>query len=249
MIKLARAISILIIPTLMVSSCDRRGSVRPRVRDLPSFTVEMTLIKNLATGENLTEAYLERDGQAFSDAIITVAGVEIPVQGGGLYYVHNASYPLQSGLNNIVFESPDDDYSKEISIIMPGIFGITGVNPSNNANADFVFVEWSASTNASNYLLAVSTGVADDGTTPLRMILPSTAGNYWVPDTTFENYAGDPVPGIYYIYLIAYNEGFGPYEGIEFQVPEGLPEKAILDPVGVLRFGTVAGMDSIVVPF
>ena len=45
---------------------------------------------------------------------------------------------------------------------------------------------------------------------------------YGVPDTTFENYAGDPISGIYYIYLIAYNEGFGPYEGIEFQVPEGL---------------------------
>ncbi len=249
MFKMARSLTILIIPALILASCDTRGSVRPRVRELPSFTVEMTLVKNLDTGENLVEAIFERDGAAFSDGIITVGGVEVPPQGGGLYYEYSASFPLPSGANLIGFVSPEDDYSKEVTIIMPGIFSVTQISPRHNPNADAVFVEWSASSDAGSYILAVSTGSTDDGTIPLRKILTSTTINYWVPDTTFEDFFGDPVAGTYYVYLIAFNEGFGPYEGIEFQVPEGLPEKLIADPVGVLRFGTAAPIDSIVVPF
>ncbi|MEE9554431.1 MAG: hypothetical protein V3W18_09060 [candidate division Zixibacteria bacterium] len=249
MMKPARLILTLIILLMIAYSCDRRGSLEPRVRDLPSFAVEMTLIKNLSTGENLVEAYLERDGYAFSDAVITVGDTEVPSQGGGLYFVENSEFPLPAGNNFIKFDSPDDAYVQSVTIEIPGDFEITNVSPSYNSNADEVFVEWSASEGTSNYILAVATlnhGI--DGTLPLILTLPPTTTSYFVPDTTFENYAGDPVPATYYIYLIAFNEGFGPYPGIRFPVPEDLPEKVISDPIGVLRFGTVAALDSVVVP-
>jgi len=235
---------------VLAFSCDRRGSLESRQREVPSFTVDMTLIKDLSTGKNQVDAYLERDGAAYSEAIITVGDVIVPVIGGGLYFVESAGFPLPSGLNIIKFESPQDDYTASVSIQIPGNFGITNVSPSYNSNADNVFLEWSASSGASNYLLAVATlDYVNDGTTPLRTILFASTSQYVVPDTTFENFAGDPVPGVYYIYLIAYNEGFGPYSGIKFPVPEGLPEKLISDPVGTIRFGTVAALDSIIVPF
>lgn len=235
---------------LVINTCDNRSSVNPRIRELPSFTVEMTLIKNLATGANLVEAYLERDGYPFSDAVITVGDSVVPVQGGGLYYIESNEFPLPTGTNIIKFDSSDDGYVKSVTIEMPDDFGITEVSPRYNPNADVVFVEWSASAGASNYILAVATlDHGTDGTQALRTVLPSTTTGYFIPDTTFEDYAGDPVPGTYYIYLISFNEGFGPYSGIRFSVPEGLPEKVIIDPVGVLRFGTVAALDSITVPF
>ena len=247
--KMIRLIFVTFALLILANSCDRRGSLESRHRNTPSFTIDMILIRNLSTGKNQVDAYLERDGAAFSDAVITVGDVNVPVMGGGLYFVESASFPLPSGLNIIKFESTEDEYLATTSIQIPADFGLTNVNPRYNSGADNVFLEWSASGGATNYVLAVATLNVDDGTTPLRLILPSSTSQYVVPDTTFENFAGDPVPSIYYIYLIAYNEGFGPYSGIKFQVPEGLPEKTIIDPAGTLRFGTVAALDSITVPF
>lgn len=253
MMRIDRRLIPLVLPaaiSIFLISCDSRGSLDSRQRDVASFSVEMTLIRNLSTGMNQVEVYFERDGIAFSDAFIEVNGVNVPVIGGGLYYVENSTFPLPAGLNTITFDSPDDDYFKEVSIDMPGAFGITIVNPQYNQNADDVVIEWSDSENASNYILAVSTlSSPADGTVPLRMILPESPTRFVVPDTTFEDFAGDPVAGIYYIYLIGFNEGFGPYSGIRFSVPEGLPDKTIIDPYGILHYGTVAALDSITVPF
>jgi hypothetical protein len=250
MMRIIRPLATIIAFSVFLSSCDRRGSLDSRQRSTASFSVEMTLIKNLSTGMNQVEAYFERDGIAFSDAIIKVGGVDVPVMGGGLYYMESSTFPLPAGLNTITFDSPDDDYTEEAFIDMPGAFGITLVNPQYNQNADDVIVEWSASDGATNYILAVSTlSSPSDGTVPLRTILPESPARFVVPDTTFEDFAGDPVVGIYYIYLIAYNEGFGPYSGIRFNVPEGLPDRIITDPYGILHYGTVAALDSIIVPF
>lgn len=243
-------ISVIISLSILAYSCDNRGSISTRQRQEASFTVDMTLVRNLPTGGNQVDVYFERDGQPFSDAAITVGDYIVPSIGGGLYFVESSLFPLPPGLTTIQFDSPEDDYVKSIQIHMPGDFEITEVTPRYNPNADDVTIEWSSSTNASDYVLAVATlDYPVDGTSPLRKIVPDGSNIYVVPDTTFENFAGDVVSGIYYIYLIAFNSGFGPYSGIPFPVPEGLPEKTILDPLGKLRYGTVADIDSIIVPF
>jgi len=248
MTKLSRQILLLSLPLLISGACDNRRSLDSQQRNTPSFHAEVTLIRNLSTGRNQVDAYFERNGSAFSDGIISVGSTQVPVQGGGFYYIDSNTFPLQAGLNSVNFESVDDDYLSSVDITMPGDFSITNMYPRYNSNADNVSVEWSQSSNASNYLLAVSTRYLDDGTTPLRTILSGSAGQFIIPDTTFEDFAGDVIPGTYYVYLIAYNEGFGPYSGIQFEVPEGLPQKTIFDPSGYLLFGTVAPLDSITVP-
>jgi len=250
MMRMIRLLLLVFAISILGYSCDRRGSLDSRQRNIPSFTVEMTLIRDISRGRNMVDVYLERDGDAFSDAIITVGNTDVPAIGGGLYFIDSAGFPLPPGLNLIGFESAGDDYFASVSIEMPGDFGITNVFPRYNSNADNVSMEWTASGGASNYLLAVATlNYGADGTSPLRQILPADQSQFVIPDTTFEDFAGDPVAGVYYIYLIAFNEGFGPYDGIRFEVPEGLPQKSISDPAGVLRFGTVAALDSITVPF
>lgn len=245
---ISAALLALVIAVIAIS-CDRRGSLETRQRELPTFSVDMTLIRNLDNGKNLIEANLERDGISFSGASITVGNIEVPSMGGGLYYVNSAGFPLPAGNNTIDFQSPDDDYSASVDLLMPGDFSTTEVSPRYNIDAGDVFIDWSPSAGADYYVLAVSTRTSnDDGTTPLRLILPTNPSDYMVPDTTFENFAGDVVPGIYYIYLISFNEGFGPYEGIRFSVPEGLPERVIGNPSGLLHYGTVARLDSIIVP-
>jgi hypothetical protein len=250
MIRIARIsiiLGILTLPFLNIS-CDTRGAVGSRTRDVPSFSVDMTVVKDYSNGSNIVEIYFDRDGVQFSDAVITVGGWAVPSMGGGLYFVDSPTFPISIGLNEVTFESPDDGYTKSVTFRMPDSFAVTTVNPRYNFNADDVTVRWSESSGATDYIFAVATeNYYEDGTIPLRRILPGGTTQFLVPDTTFEDFAGDPVYAVYYIYLIAFNEGFGPYSGIKFPLPEGLPRRTISDPFGFLQYGTVAPLDSIIV--
>jgi hypothetical protein len=251
--KMIKAIRIWIIPVasalpFLILSCDTRGSVGTRSRETASFSVDMTVVKDYSAGTNVVEIYFDRDGIPFSDATITLEGWAIPSMGGGLYFIDSPVFPIPSGLNQVAFESPDDDYSKNVTFEMPDSFEVITVNPRYNTNADDVTVRWSSSDGATSYILAVATeNYYEDGTIPLRRILPAASTVFVVPDTTFEDFAGDPVYAVYYIYLIAFNEGFGPYSGIKFPVPEGLPRREISDPFGFMQYGTTAPLDSIIV--
>lgn len=240
-------LAVLALPFLILS-CDTRGSVTTRSRETASFSVDMTVVKDYSVGTNIVEVYFERNGIPFSDAVISLGGWAVPSMGGGLYFVDSPIFPISSGLNEVTFESPDDGYMKSVTFQMPDSFAVTTVNPRYNFNADNVIVRWSESSGATDYIFAVATeNYYADGTIPLRKILPASNTIFVVPDTTFEDFAGDPVYAVYYIYLIAFNEGFGPYSGIRFPVPEGLPRRAISDPSGFLQYGTVAPLDSIIV--
>lgn len=230
-------------------SCDRRGSINTRDRDLPRFSAELTAVVDYSSGNKIVEVTFERDDLPFSSAVITIDDQQIPSAGGGLYFVESPAFPLGGGVKDITFRSQEDDYTRSVVIIMPDSFAVTTVNPWYNYNADDVYVEWSPSEGASNYVLAVATNdYYSDGTIPLTRILSSAVTFFTVPDTTFEDFAGDVVPAVYYIYVIAYNRGFGPFSGIAFPLPQGLPRHAIADPSGFLKYGTVAPLDSIVVP-
>jgi hypothetical protein len=239
----------LLVSLMIFASCDRRGSVDTRSRELPSFSVEFTAVADYVSGNKLVEVYFERDDLPFSEAVITVDEQQIPSAGGGLYSIQSPTFVLDGGITQIRFESGEDDYTKSVTITMPDSFAVTTVNPWYNYGADPVFVEWSPSDGATGYLLAVATeDYYSDGTIPFTTILPSGGIFFTVPDTTFEDFAGDIVSGVYYIYVIAFNRGFGSYNGIQFPPPEGLPDHRISDPSGILHYGTVAPLDSIVVP-
>lgn len=239
----------LLVWLMLLASCDRRGAVDTRSRELPSFSVEFTAVVDYVSGNRLVEVHFERDNLPFSEAVITVNDQQIPSAGGGLYSIQSPTFALDGGITTITFESRDDDYTKSVIITMPDSFAVTTVNPWYNFGADPVFVEWSPSDGATGYLLAVATeNYYSDGTVPFTAILPSGGTFFTVPDTTFEDFAGDVVSAVYYIYLIAFNRGFGTYNGIQFPPPEGLPDHRISDPSGVLHYGTVAPLDSIVVP-
>ncbi len=245
--RIRMILAVLALPFLALS-CDTRSSVVTRSRETASFSVDMTVVKDYSTGTNIVKANLDRDGVPFSDATITLDGRIIPSRDGGLYTIDSPVFQISSGSNQVTFASSDDSYSKSITIEMPDSFAVTTVSPRYNSNADDVTVRWSGSDGATGYVFAVATeNHYADGTFPLRKILPASNTTFVVPDTTFEDFAGDPVYAVYYIYVIAFNEGFGPYTGIRFALPEGLPRRAIPDPSGFLQYGTTAPLDSIIV--
>jgi hypothetical protein len=242
------ALVISLAAVILFSACDTRNAVN-RSKPPVSFQMELTAVKDLSQSTDLVEIQFRRSGEPFSDALIMVNQDTIQSAGNGIYSASSPLINLFAGSNSVTFESPTDVYSQTIAFELPDAFQITDVTPRYNQDAVDATVQWSHPNRTSGFILAVvSDGYPGDDTAPLSLLLGSSVTSFVVPETTFEDSGGEVIPGIYHIYLIAYNGGFGPYPGISFDLPPGIPTRTIADPSGHLRAGTVAPIDSIIVP-
>jgi hypothetical protein len=233
---------------IFFSGCDSRNAIN-HTKPPVSFQMELTAVKDLSQAEDLVDIQFRRSSLPFSDAIIIVNQDTIRSAGSGIYSAQSPFVALFSGSNSVTFESPDDIYSQTIAFELPDAFQITAVNPQYNQSATDVTVQWSRPNRTSGFILAVvSDGYPGDDTAPLSILLSATETSYDIVDTTFETSTGEVQPGIYHIYMIAYNGSFGPYPGIPFDLPPGIPLRTITEPSGHLRVGTVAPVDSIIIP-
>jgi hypothetical protein len=233
--------------TLLLTTCDNRGNPA-KPKDEASFSANVTIIRDLSQRKNLAQVSFFRNNQSCSTAVVKINGTSIPSTGNGAYFGESPLFSLNTGGNQIAFSNTPDSYSQEFGFDLPDSFGVTGVNPRFNPGAQDVQLGWSNSSFATKYLLVVvSQEYPGDNTSPLMLILNSSVHNFVIPDTTFENDSGSIVPGTYYIYLAAFNQGFGEYRDIKFPLPQGLPRRIINNPSGFLRYGTVARADSIIV--
>jgi hypothetical protein len=229
-------------------ACDTRNPIN-RSKPAATFQMELTAVKDLSRSLDLVEIQFRRSSQPYSDGLIIVNQDTLRSAGSGIYSAQSPLVNLFAGSNSITFESPTDVYSQTIAIEVPDAFRITAVNPQYNQSATAVDIQWSRPNRTSGFILAViSDGYPGDGTSPLSLLLASDLTAFTIPDTTFETSTADVQPGIYRIYLVAYNGGFGPYPGMPFSLPPGIPTRAITEPSGHLRVGTVAPVDSIIVP-
>ncbi len=232
----------------LLSACDSRNPIN-RSKPPVSFQMELTAVKDLSRSTDLVEIQFRRSNEPFSDGLIIINQDTIRSAGSGIYSGQSPLVNLFAGSNSVTFESPDDFYSQTIAIEVPDAFQITAVNPRYNQSATDVTLQWSHPNRASGFILAVvSDDYPNDGTAPLAVLLASNLTTYIISDTTFEDDTGEVVSGRYRIYLVAYNGGFGPYPGIPFDLPPGIPTRTITEPSGHLRAGTVAPIDSIIVP-
>jgi hypothetical protein len=231
-------------------ACDRRSGTT-RVRNEISFSTDLSLIKDYSTGRNRADIQFFREGNAYSQAVITVNGIIIPNAGGSIYY-DTLFAPMNTGLVSVRFEVDGDDYLDSLVLNIPDSFGIEIVSPPEMDEARDVYIEWSASSGATAYILGISTEDAPfDGSTPFSKLLSGTARNYTVltTDSVFVDGAGFEVFGTYYIYLIAFNNGFKPYVGLQFPLPDDVPVRHLAEPSGTAGYGTIAPIDSVRVVF
>ena len=243
--KMIILISVFICASLL-AGCDRRSSLN-RTRNEISFSTDLSLIKDYSTRRNRADIDFFREGNAFSDAIIRVNGITIQNAGGSIYF-DTLFAPLNTGLATITFESPDDDYLDSLIFDMPDSFGVTLVSPPEINDAQEVYIEWSGADGATAYILGISTeGAPFDGSTPFSKVFSGTARSYTLQevDSVFVDGAGYEVFGTYYIYLIAFNNGFKPYVGLKFPLPDDVPVRPLAGPSGTAGYGTIAPIDSI----
>jgi hypothetical protein len=205
-------------------------------------------VRDYSQGKDIAEARFLRDGQAAPEATISVSGDNIPALGSGNYLADGPGFWLLSRANQVSFANHDDAYFETVVIDIPDSFGVTAINPRDNQGVIDVQVAWSRPAGASRIALTViSRGYPDDNTAPLITLFSSDVTSYIVPDTTFEDPSGFAVPGVYYVFLAAFNQGFGEFRGQRFPLPANLPQRVVSDPAGNFRYGTVAPADSIII--
>jgi hypothetical protein len=213
----------------------------------PTFSADITVVKEFVLRESIVEITFSRDGAPVPRGVVQLNNMDVPGT-GARYAINTTLDKIFRGQNTITFISPDDDYEETVAIGMPDSFGVRNINPRDNSGVVDVIIEWTRPDFASLVLLIV---VARDypinNTNPYMVILNSDITVHTVPYTAFEASSGLPVDDIYYVYLVAFNQGFGEYDGMQSPLPEGLPQRRLSNPAGFARYGVVAPYDSILV--
>jgi hypothetical protein len=243
-----KLISIAFLVVGLFWGCDSHKSVVDNTPQV-TFSAEMTIVKDFSQGLDMARIDFGRNGEAFNSATIKIGADTVRLYGAGIYFAETPLIHLLSQNNTISFACSSDSYMKDLTFIMPGNLAITNVYPRYNQGVNPVQVDWSNSDGASGYVLTViARNYGHNGTSPLTTKLTSDSHSITIPTTAFETSSGNPVADIYYIYVVAYNGGFGPFPGMKFPLPSNLPAEAISEPNGHIRVGVVAPADSVIVP-
>jgi hypothetical protein len=110
-------------------------------------------------------------------------------------------------------------------------------------------VYWKASEKADGYFVSVIGRNADStGAIPYSSRVDYQQTQFTIPPDAFRDRFSELKADVYLVYIAAYSEGFIPYEGMPFTLPEGLPEVSLSGAEGSFGCGVVAPYDSIIVP-
>lgn len=232
---------------IALASCDSRNSIS-RSRPESTYSCDITAVKDYSQHKSIVSLRFWRDNAAYEKALIKINNSILPSIGSGSYFGQMPTTALVSGSNQISFADTEKTYSQTITFDLPDSFGVTSVIPQFINDANDIQLNWSNSNRAARYVLSVvSRGYPANGTTAFTQIFDSNINSFVIPDTVFENASGFAVNDTYLIYLVAYKDGFGEYPGMQFILPNGLPQRRLTEPTGYIRYGIVAPVDSIVV--
>jgi hypothetical protein len=247
-IIILKIVVLALVAIAVYSGCDRRNQVT-RIRQGATFSVEMIAVKDYSQRSDIAQLQFKRDGVTFDDAIIAIGADTLQSNGGGIYVAQSPLLRLINQTNTVSFSVATDVYTSALTFDLPDSFGIISVNPLFNPDAGNVQVQWSRPGHTYWFILSViGRHSASNNSTPHSVLLSSSVNNYQIPYTAFQDPNGFKVPDTYLIYITAFNQGFGSYPGMPFTIPTGLISRSVSDPVGHLRYGTVAPYDSVIVP-
>ena len=246
--RILKTVVLTVAAITLFAGCDRRNQLTPPA-STATFSVEMTAVKDYSQGNDIAQLQFKRDGVPFSEAVITIGGDTLQSSGNGIYFAQSPQLRMISQTNTISFSVATDVYTSALTFDLPDSFGITSVNPIFNPNAGNVQVQWTRPGHTSWFIVSViGRHYPANNSTPYSVLLSSSVNAFQIPFTAFQDPNGFKVPDTYLIYITAFNLGFGPYPGMPFTLPTGLVSRNVSDPLGHLRYGTVAPFDSVIVP-
>jgi hypothetical protein len=244
-----RYLYVILVPAIFAlwfSGCDTRPSISPQAQH--AFSGDINVVRDYSARRTIAQFSFYRDGDSLANAEVHLNDISLTENVGGIYYLEAPLTAVFDGLNTVEFVNLRDNYNSSIAIHMPDSFGVAVINPRHNSGVADVFVQWSQPEYAATVLLVViARNYPSNGSIPYMALLEADVTNRTIPYTTFEDSIGFAIRDIYYVYLAAFNQGFGEYDGIQFPLPENLPKRRISNPSGYATYGTIAPVDSIMV--
>jgi len=225
-------------------SCGGKVTTRTTPEEY-KFTINGVVVKDLNSGKDIAYFAILRDDNPFDGAVVKVGADTLENQGNGNYYLEGFPLFSHGQTVSISISSADDDFNLNTSVLMPGSFQITDINPTpvTGANAEEVKLYGSASVGANGYFASIMRPDGSDGYTGLISLGEMIQGAD-IPRSTFGE-GGAFITGTYMVYTVSYAGSFLYYPGMEFYLPAGLPADNITGANGTIGAGVVAPSVSI----
>ncbi|OGC96479.1 MAG: hypothetical protein A2W25_14930 [candidate division Zixibacteria bacterium RBG_16_53_22] len=232
---------------LCLAVCDNRSFVAEPNPE-PAFSGDINVVRDYSQRKTIAEFSFFRDGDTIPDGVVRLNDLAHTESIHGVYSLEAPLQAVFGGLNTVEFASLRDNYSSSIAIHMPDSFGVRFINPRDNSGINNVSVQWSQPDFATRVLLVVvARNYPANGSIPYITVLDADVTTHIIPYTAFEDQTGFAIRDTYYLYLAAFNQGFGGYTGLNFPLPPNLPKRRISNPAGFATYGTVAPVDSVLV--
>jgi hypothetical protein len=245
----------LILSVSIISGCDERGPTGAGgggngggEEVEPIYNMSGYAYRDLADRTDIVSFTVTRNDTLYESAAIKINNHALAFNETGDYF--GSEYGLlQYGSNRLRVRIEADNFDKSIYFTIPDSFKVDQITRHNPGGYNRYF-RWSACSKASGFLVSVRGPIAVlNGVPQYSATTDSLDYSINIPTTAFRNSGSVLVPDIYYIYIIGYTNGYGPFAGAEFDIPSGNEGPGLAGISGSFHAGLLAPLDSIIVTF
>lgn len=225
--KLALRLAATVLLGLLAAGCNRPGPGGTGPGNGSTFKIYGIFVRDANLTSTKDKAYFEltRNDTLFNLAALTIDTFKVDTTLSTTYYRQSPPDYLRPGQNHAVrlVYSPNS-LDLTIGHIMPDSFlisSITGINPdhTNPGGGQVANVSWTASANATGYIVAVVHDSAALSSTIDTSFFPDFATSTSIPLAAYRDANNQLRYGLYRIYLIAFRGGLLPFSGQPFPLP------------------------------
>ena len=227
----------------------RRGEITTYSGQQYQFNIDAVVVWDMNSGEGLVRVTVVEDSSALAGAQVKINLHSVAESDTGEYSSDDPSYLKLNDSNKLSVIYTPHNLNGNIEFDLPDTFRITALPQRLNPGGASRVAYWKASEKADGYFVSVIGRNADStGAIPYSSRVDYQQTQFTIPPDAFRDRFSELQADIYLVYVVAYSEGFIPYEGMPFTLPEGLPEASLTGSDGSFGCGVVAPYDSIIVP-
>ncbi|RKX29740.1 MAG: hypothetical protein DRP47_00920 [Candidatus Zixiibacteriota bacterium] len=198
---------IVAVAIVLIVGCDgSSGPVDPFNNDY-EYQLGGVLIKDYNRNAAYALARLERNDTLVIGAVITIDGDTLTPSGSTYFYAVGPADSLPSGAIDVSVKD-SSRFHDTLAFTIPGNLSILSVSPPVKGPSDQVSVNWTGAADADGYIVAaVKKDSAYMGLGYSQWVTSQTT-SISINDSAFTTttiQGDEPNPGIYYIYIYAYN--------------------------------------------
>jgi hypothetical protein len=213
------------------------------------FNIDAVVVWDMNSGEGLVRVTVMEDSSPLAGAQVKINLHSVAESDSGEYSSDDPSYLKLNDSNKLSVIYAPHNLNAQIEFDLPDTLRITALPQRLNPGGESRVVYWKASQKADGYFVSViGRNATSTGAIPYSSTVEYQQTQFTIPPDAFRDRLSELKADIYLVHVVAYSEGFIPYEGMPFTLPEGLPEATLTGADGSFGCGVVAPYDSIIVP-